>query len=42
MTKELRVLIDGDEIGSIIQDARGKYRFAYDDGYRKAKPAIPL
>ncbi len=42
MTKELRVLIDGDEIGSIIQDARGKYRFAYDDGYRKAKTSIPL
>ena len=42
MTKELRVLIDGAEIGNIIQDARGKYHFAYDEGYRRFKTAIPL
>jgi serine/threonine-protein kinase HipA len=42
MTKDLRVLIDGAEIGHIIQDARGKFRFTYDDNYRKAKGAVPL
>lgn len=31
MTKELRVFIDGGEIGSVIQDVRGKFRFTYDD-----------
>ncbi len=47
MTKELRVLINGAEIGSILQDAhgpknQGKYRFAYDASNRKAETAIPL
>ena len=42
MSKELRVLIDGDEIGTINQDGRGKFNFAYDDAYRRKKTAIPL
>ena len=42
MTKELRVLIDGDEIGSVIQDARGKFQFDYDEDYRAKSTAIPL
>lgn len=42
MTKELRVLIDGDEIGSVIQDARGKFQFDYEDDYRAKPTAIPL
>lgn len=42
MTKELCVLIDGGEIGSVIQDARGKFRFAYEETYRKSPAAIPL
>jgi len=42
MTKELRVLIDGGEIGSVVQDARGKFRFAYEQTYRQSPAAIPL
>lgn len=42
MSKELRVLIDGNEIGTILQDSRGKFRFAYDDAYRTNKTSIPL
>lgn len=42
MTKELRVLIDGAEVGNIVQDARGKFRFTYEDSYRRLKSAIPL
>lgn len=42
MTKELRVLLDGKEIGTLNQDARGKFRFAYDADYERNKSAIPL
>ncbi len=42
MSKELRVLIDGDEIGNIIQDVRAKFHFTYDDAYRRSAAAIPL
>ena len=42
MTKELRVLIDGTEIGTITQDARGKFYFGYDSSYRGQSTAIPL
>ncbi|MEZ5844451.1 MAG: type II toxin-antitoxin system HipA family toxin [Hyphomicrobiaceae bacterium] len=42
MSRELRVLIDGIEIGSVDQDARGRFRFVYDDDYRGSKSAIPL
>ncbi|HVY43695.1 MAG TPA: type II toxin-antitoxin system HipA family toxin [Hyphomicrobiaceae bacterium] len=42
MSKELRVLIDGKEIGTVVQDARGKFRFTYDEDYRRKKTAIPL
>jgi serine/threonine-protein kinase HipA len=39
---ELRVLIDEDEIGTIIQGASGKLRFVYDDGWRNRVDAVPL
>jgi serine/threonine-protein kinase HipA len=42
MTKQLRVLIDDAEIGTIIQDVRGKFRFAYDEAYRTDPASIPL
>ncbi len=42
MTKELRILISGDEIGTIAQDSRGKLGFTYDDAYRQKRSAIPL
>jgi len=42
MNNELRVLIDGEEIGTVVQDGRGKFRFAYDDAYMRKKTAIPL
>jgi serine/threonine-protein kinase HipA len=40
--KELTVLIDGTPIGSLIQDQRRHFHFAYDDAYRKLATAIPL
>lgn len=42
MTKELRVLIDGDEIGTTTQDSKGRFQFTYDESYRKSPSAIPL
>lgn len=42
MSKELRVLIDGHQIGTVIQDVRGRFRFAYDESYRRSEAAIPL
>jgi serine/threonine-protein kinase HipA len=42
MKKELRVLLDGDEIGTVIQDGRGRFQFIYDESYRKNRAAIPL
>jgi len=42
MTKELRFLIDGDEIGTVIQNDKGRFQFTYDDSYRKSPSAIPL
>jgi serine/threonine-protein kinase HipA len=42
MTKELTVLIDGAAIGSLIQDQRGHFHFAYNVAYRNLATAIPL
>jgi serine/threonine-protein kinase HipA len=40
--KELRVLLNEREIGSVLQDARGKFRFVYDAAWRALASAIPL
>lgn len=42
MTKELRILIDGTEIGGVVQDERGKFQFTYEEDYRVKPTAIPL
>ncbi|KAB2910731.1 MAG: type II toxin-antitoxin system HipA family toxin [Hyphomicrobiaceae bacterium] len=42
MTRKLRVLIDGDEMGTVIQDGKGRFQFTYDESYRKSPSAIPL
>ncbi len=42
MSKALRVLIDSNGIGTIIQDRRGKFNFTYDEAYRRTNTAIPL
>jgi serine/threonine-protein kinase HipA len=42
MTKKLAVLIDGAEIGHVIQNDQGKFQFVYGDAYRRAPAAIPL
>jgi len=34
-TRELRVLIDAHPIGVACQDARGNFRFVYDENYRQ-------
>jgi HipA-like protein len=41
MQKELRVLIDSNPIGSIMQ-VSGKYRFIYDSSWQSNQNAIPL
>ena len=42
MTKNLRVLIDGAEIGTMMQNIHGKFEFAYDDAWRASPAAVPL
>ena len=42
MTDELVALLDGKEVGRVQKDARGRLRFFYDDGWRKAADAYPL
>jgi serine/threonine-protein kinase HipA len=42
MSKELRVLLDGEEIGGIVQNGRGKFHLSYEDGYRNSPAAVPL
>lgn len=42
MTKTLVVLIDGAEIGHVMQDGRGRFHFTYGDAYRQAPAAVPL
>jgi len=39
---ELRVLIDEEEVGSILQGVGGKLRFVYDDTWRNRIDAVPL
>lgn len=41
-TRELRVLIDDHPIGTAYQDARGTFRFIYDENYRRRDNAVPL
>jgi HipA-like protein len=41
-TKELRVLINDNPIGSVHQDVRGNFGFIYDDAYREHAAAVPL
>ena len=42
MTSKLVALLDGNEIGRVNRDARGRIRFVYDDEWRKAADAYPL
>jgi serine/threonine-protein kinase HipA len=42
VTDELVALLDGKEVGRVQKDARGRLRFFYDDGWRKAADAYPL
>ena len=42
MTDELVALLDEKEVGRVQKDARGRLRFFYDDGWRKAADAYPL
>lgn len=42
MTKELRVLVNDRELGSIFQSTNGKLRFVYDDAWRESIDAYPL
>ncbi|MGM4954316.1 type II toxin-antitoxin system HipA family toxin [Bradyrhizobium barranii] len=42
MTSELVALLDGQEIGRVRNDARGRLTFVYDRGWRQAEGAHPL
>ncbi|WP_240543127.1 HipA N-terminal domain-containing protein [Bradyrhizobium canariense] len=42
MTSELVALLDGQEIGRLRNDARGRLTFVYDKGWRQAEGAYPL
>jgi serine/threonine-protein kinase HipA len=42
MNKTLRVLIDGAEIGTMVQNILGKFEFSYDDAWRVSPTATPL
>jgi HipA N-terminal domain len=42
VTDELVALLDEKEVGRVQKDARGRLRFFYDDGWRKAADAYPL
>lgn len=42
MTKELRVLVNDRQLGSVMQSANGRLRFVYDDEWRKSIDAHPL
>lgn len=39
---ELRVLIDDEEVGTILQGGAGRLRFTYDDAWRNRIDAVPL
>jgi serine/threonine-protein kinase HipA len=42
MTRELVALLDGQEIGRVHNDARGRLTFVYDEAWRDAPNAYPL
>jgi serine/threonine-protein kinase HipA len=42
MAKELRVLVNDRELGSVIQAANGRLRFIYDDEWRSSVDSFPL
>jgi len=42
MSEELLVLMDGQIAGKVIQDARGKLKFRYEDSWRERRGAYPL
>ncbi|WP_135212128.1 type II toxin-antitoxin system HipA family toxin [Vitreimonas flagellata] len=42
MTKELCVLVNDRELGSVHQAANGRLRFVYDDAWRQSVDAFPL
>ena len=42
ITNELRVLIDGREIGTVTQDVNGRFHFTYDERYRLDTTAVSL
>lgn len=42
MTKELRVLVNDRELGSIFQSTNGRLRFVYDEQWRDSIDAYPL
>ncbi len=42
MANELVALLDEKEVGRVQKEARGRLRFFYDDGWRKAADAYPL
>ena len=42
MGNELIVLLDGEEVGRVSRDARGRLRFIYNDDWRNAADAYPL
>jgi serine/threonine-protein kinase HipA len=42
MTKELVVLLDGNEVGRVHNDARGRLTFVYNNSWREGQAAYPL
>jgi HipA-like protein len=42
MTKELRVLLSDNEIGSVHQNKYGRLTFTYDDEWRERIDSVPL
>ena len=42
MSNELVALLDGQEIGRVRRDARGRLSFVYDDAWRSDTDAYPL
>lgn len=42
MSSELIALLDGQEVGRVSRDARGRLRLSYDDAWRNAPDAYPL
>lgn len=42
MTNELVALLDGEEVGRVHNDARGRLTFVYDSDWREARAAYPI